>query len=57
MVCLMIHFDILQLTLLGYRGHKLIGSGGVMWDSRAEYAAGKISEGQFVQQVSLSAPR
>lgn len=57
MVCLMISFDILPLTLLGYRGHKLIGSGGVMWDSRAEYAAGKISEGQFVQQVSLSAPR
>ncbi|OWZ41824.1 dihydroxy-acid dehydratase [Cryptococcus neoformans c45] len=42
--------------LNGYRGHKLIGSGGVVWDSRAEYAAGKISESQFVQQVSLSAP-
>nr|ODO00968.1 dihydroxy-acid dehydratase [Cryptococcus depauperatus CBS 7855] len=35
---------------------KLVGAGVVVWDSRAELSAGKITEAQFVQQVSLSAP-
>ncbi|ODO01740.1 dihydroxy-acid dehydratase [Cryptococcus amylolentus CBS 6273] len=42
--------------LNGYAGHKLVGSGGVMWDSRADYAAGRINEQEFVTRVSLSAP-
>lgn len=43
--------------LNGYAGHKLVGSGGVVWDSRALYAAGKIDQKQFIHRVALSAPR
>ncbi|WVQ75328.1 dihydroxy-acid dehydratase [Cryptococcus sp. DSM 104548] len=42
--------------LNGHAGHKLVGSGGVVWDSRADYAAGRINEQEFVTRVSLSAP-
>lgn len=41
---------------IGYNGPALVGSGMVVWDSRAELAAGKIDYKQFLQQVSLSAP-
>jgi dihydroxy-acid dehydratase len=40
----------------GYNGDALVGSGTVVWDSRAQLAAGKIDYKQFLQQVSLSAP-
>ncbi|WVQ83845.1 dihydroxy-acid dehydratase [Cryptococcus sp. DSM 104549] len=42
--------------LNGYRGHTLVGSGTVVWDSRAELASGKIDEAGFMKQVALSAP-
>ncbi|EIW72525.1 dihydroxy-acid dehydratase [Tremella mesenterica] len=42
--------------LNGYAGSRLVGSGGVVWDSRLLLSAGKITEAQYMQRVSLSAP-
>nr|XP_019003192.1 dihydroxy-acid dehydratase [Kwoniella mangroviensis CBS 8507]OCF66653.1 dihydroxy-acid dehydratase [Kwoniella mangroviensis CBS 8507] len=42
--------------LNGYSGQKLIGSGGVVWESRAQLAAGEITEAEFLHHVALSAP-
>jgi dihydroxy-acid dehydratase len=43
--------------LNGYAGSKYVGSGMVVWDSRAQLSAGEIDQDQFMRQVSLSAPR
>ena len=43
--------------LNGYRGPELTGSGAVLWDGRADYAAGKIDAKEFRRRVALSAPR
>ena len=43
--------------LNGYRGPDLTGSGAVLWDGRADYAAGRIDEAEFRRRVGLSAPR
>ncbi|GFZ51261.1 hypothetical protein JCM24511_09019 [Saitozyma sp. JCM 24511] len=42
--------------LNGYAGSKYVGSGMVVWDSRAQLSAGEIDQDQFMRQVSLSAP-
>ncbi|KAK8854962.1 dihydroxy-acid dehydratase [Kwoniella newhampshirensis] len=42
--------------LNGYNGPALVGSGGVVWDSRKLLAEGKINEAQFINRVALSAP-
>jgi hypothetical protein len=43
--------------LNGYAGSKYVGSGMVVWDSRAQLSSGEIDQDQFMRQVSLSAPR
>ncbi|WVW85917.1 hypothetical protein I302_107955 [Kwoniella bestiolae CBS 10118] len=40
--------------LNGYSGRKLIGSGGVVWESRAQLAAGEITEAEFLHNVAFA---
>ncbi|WRT70444.1 uncharacterized protein IL334_007442 [Kwoniella shivajii] len=40
--------------LNGYSGQKLIGSGGVVWESRAQLAAGQITEAEFLHHVAFA---
>lgn len=37
-------------------GKRLMGSGSVAWDSRAQYVTGKITAQEFVHNMALSAP-